>query len=181
MRIVAYYISRQQSQINSMRLGDFLREKLPAYMVPSSFVQVAEWPLTPSNKVDRRALAAPDRDHYANWAYREPESALERKIASVWQELLLLDKVGVDDNFFDLGGHSLLLLQLRDRLAGLFDKKLPLIEIFRYPTVRMLAGYFSGRAHDNLPTFSKVEERTRNRKESLAKFKRAASLRKGAV
>ena len=181
MRIAAYYMSGQQAPISSMTLRNFLREKLPAYMVPSSFVQVAEWPLTPSNKLDRRALAVPNRKHYADWAYSEPESGLERTIASIWQELLQIDTVGVDDNLFDLGGHSLLLLQLRDRLADLFNKELPLIEIFRYPTVRMLARYFSGGAHDNLPTFSKVEERTRNRKESLAKFKRAASLRKGAA
>lgn len=181
MRIAAYYMSGQQTPVSSMELRDFLREKLPAYMVPSSFVQVVKWPLTPSNKVDRRALAVPNREHYAGWAYREPESGLERTIASVWRELLQIDKVGVDDNLFDLGGHSLLLLQLRDRLADLFDKELPLVEIFRYPTVRMLANYFSCEARDNLPTFSKVEERTRNRKESFAKFKRAADLRKGAA
>jgi amino acid adenylation domain-containing protein len=181
MRIAAYYMSGQQTPVSSMELRDFLREKLPAYMVPSSFVQVVKWPLTPSNKVDRRALAVPNREHYAGWAYREPESGLERTIASVWRELLQIDKVGVDDNLFDLGGHSLLLLQLRDRLADLFDKELPLVEIFRYPTVRMLANYFSCEARDNLPTFSKVEERARNRKESFAKFKRAADLRKGTA
>jgi acyl carrier protein len=150
-------------------------------MVPSSFVQVVEWPLTSSNKVDRRALAVPNREHYADWAYREPESGLERTIVTVWRELLQIDKVGVDDNFFDLGGHSLLLLQLRDRLGDLFNKELPLVEIFRYPTVRLLANYFSSEAHDNLPAFSEVEKRTENRKQSFAKFRRAADLRKGTA
>ena len=181
IRIAAYYMSEQQPPISTMELRDFLRDKLPGYMVPSSFVQVVEWPLTSSNKVDRRALALPNREHYADWAYREPESGLERTIVTVWRELLQIDKVGVDDNFFDLGGHSLLLLQLRDRLGDLFNKELPLVEIFRYPTVRLLANYFSSEAHDNLPVFSEVEKRTENRKQSFAKFRRAAALRKGTA
>jgi acyl carrier protein len=180
-RIVAYFISSQQTPVSNIRLRDFLRETLPAYMVPSSFVQVTEWPLTPSNKVDRRALAVPNREHFTDWAYTEPESELEKTIVSVWQELLQIDKVGVDDNFFDLGGHSLLLVQLQDRLASLFHKELPLIEIFRYPTIRKLANYFSCSVDDDLPIFTGIEIRTRNQKESLAGFKRAAGLRKGPL
>jgi acyl carrier protein len=150
-------------------------------MVPSSFVQVAEWPLTPSNKLDRRALAVPNRKHYADWAYSEPESGLERTIASIWQELLQIDIVGVDDNFFDLGGHSLLLVKLQSRLTSTFKKELPLIEIFRYPSIRMLAGYFSGLAGNDPPVFSQVEKRAQSQKQSLARFKHAAALRKGSV
>jgi acyl carrier protein len=95
--------------------------------------------------------------------------------------LLRVDIVGIDDNFFDLGGHSLLLVQLQSRLAALFQKELPLVEIFRYPSIRLLARYFTEEAEDDLPIFSQIENRMRDHKESLAKFKQAATLRKGSV
>ena len=180
-RITAYYISTQQTLANTASLGNFLKDKLPAYMVPSSFVRVAAWPLTPNNKVDRRALTAPEREHYSDQGYAEPKGQPEKVIASIWQDLLQIDIVGVDDNFFDLGGHSLLLVKLQSRLTSTFKKELPLIEIFRYPTIRMLAGYYSVLTENDPPVFSQVEKRARSQKQSLARFKHAAALRKGSV
>jgi amino acid adenylation domain-containing protein len=181
MRITAYYISTQRAPAELTSLGDFVKERLPAYMVPSSFVRVAAWPLTPSNKVDRRALAPPGREHFSDQTYAEPMSHSEKAIATIWQELLQIDIVGIDDNFFDLGGHSLLLVQLQSRLSSFFQKELPLIETFRYPNIRLLARYFANESKDDPPIFSQIEDRTRNRKKSLAKFKQAATLRKGSV
>jgi len=137
-RIVAYYISNQQTQVSSMRLKDFLRDKLPGYMVPSSFVQVTEWPLTPSMKVDRRALVAPEREHYSDQGYAEPNSHLEKAIASIWQEFLGLETVGIHDDFFELGGDSLLGLAV---VAKIKRAGIPLTprQIFEHPTIAELA------------------------------------------
>lgn len=180
-RIVAYYIPRQQTPVSATSLSNFLREKLPAYMLPATFVRVDSWPLTPNNKIDRTALTVLDRGRYAGQSFAKPQSELEKDIAAIWQQLLQIDKVGIDDNFFDLGGHSLLLVKLQSHLAPLFNKELPLIEIFRYPTIRMLAKYFSGTTENIPPVISHVKKRAASQIRSLAKFKRAATLRKGSV
>lgn len=180
-RIVAYYIPTQQTPVSVISLSNFLREKLPAYMLPAKFIRVESWPMTPSNKVDRAALTVIDRGVYASRSYTKPQSELEKDIAAIWQELLQINKVSVDDNFFDLGGHSLLLVKLQSHLALLVNKELPLIEIFRYPTVRMLAKYFSDTTENISPVISHVKKRVQRQKRSLAKLKRAAVLRKGSV
>lgn len=110
----------------------------------SSSIRVAAWPMPPSNKADGNALTVLDRELFASAPFAKPQSDQDKDIAAIWQELPQIDKVSIDDNFFDLGGHSLLLVKLQSHLSPLLNKKLPLIEIFQYPTIRMLAKYFSG-------------------------------------
>jgi acyl carrier protein len=124
-------------------LREHLRGKLPEAMVPSAFVLLDALPLTPNGKLDRRALPAPDRPSGAGSASAAPGNQLERKIAAAWQESLGLDEVGVNDNFFDLGGHSLLLVQLHLRLRELLDADLAIVDLFRFPTIRALAQFLS--------------------------------------
>jgi 3-oxoacyl-(acyl-carrier-protein) synthase/acyl carrier protein len=111
-------------------------------MVPSAFVMVESLPLSPSGKVDRRALPAPEdiRDR-SEAAFLSPRTGIERKVAAVWQEVLQVEKVGIHDNFFDLGGHSLLMVRVYNKLRGLFDKPVSMLDLFRYPTVAMLASH----------------------------------------
>jgi aspartate racemase len=116
-----------------------LREKLPDYMMPSVFVFVDAFPLTPHNKVDRKALAAiaaPDVDAHDGVA---PRTDLEQVIASVWQDVLEAEWIGVDDNFFDLGGHSLLATQVMWRVFEIFQIEFPLRRLFESPTVAAFA------------------------------------------
>ena len=123
---------------------DYLQKKLPNYMVPSAFVLMTAFPLTPNGKVDRRALPVPQalpKDPLA--ADSKPKTELEKILATVWQEILQLDTVGIHDNFFDLGGHSLLLVQVHNKLSKILEQKLSIVDLFQYPTIQSLANLFS--------------------------------------
>lgn len=122
------------------RLSSALADKLPAYMVPSAFVVLDELPLTPNGKIDRKALPEPGTGHRELGArYIAPRTALEGVLAEVWADVLDLDRVGVMDDFFALGGHSLLSTRVAARLRDLFQVEVPLHLIFHDPTVAGLA------------------------------------------
>ena len=123
-----------------MALRSYLSQELPDHMVPAAFALLASMPLTENGKVDRMALPAPARSGSADRAPARTEA--EKQIAALWCDLLEVTEVGADDNFFDLGGHSLLVLPLRDRLQELFGRQASPVDIFRYPTVAALARYF---------------------------------------
>src|SRR5262249_23581 len=107
-RLVAYVVSKN-GDLQSADLRNYLKQRLPEYMVPSGFVVMDALPRTPNGKVDRRALPTGHETRADNSeVYLAPRSSMERTIANIWQELLKLEKVGVNDNFFGLGGHSLL-------------------------------------------------------------------------
>jgi amino acid adenylation domain-containing protein len=121
-----------------------LQVKLPDYMVPSTFVTLDKMPLTPSGKVNRRALPAPDKRRPAlAQSLVTARTPIEQAIANIWQDVLGVEKVGVDDNFFDLGGHSLLLVQLHRRLEEALGTKTSVIDLFRYPTITSFARFVS--------------------------------------
>ncbi|HET9185583.1 MAG TPA: amino acid adenylation domain-containing protein, partial [Solirubrobacterales bacterium] len=122
----------------------WLRERLPDYMVPAAFVFLPALPLSPNGKVDARALPAPERVRpELAAAYAAPKSELERIIAAVWQEALGVETVGIHDNFFDLGGHSLLLAKVHARLKEVLERELSLVDLFKNPTVSSLAAALS--------------------------------------
>ena len=125
-------------------LRTMLQAKLPAHMIPSTFVVLERMPLTPNGKVDRRALPAPDRRRPAlPQTFVTARSPVEKVIAAVWQELLGVEKVGVDDNFFDLGGHSLLLVQLHRLLTAKLGIDVSVMDLFRYPTISAFTHFIS--------------------------------------
>ncbi|HEX3526901.1 MAG TPA: amino acid adenylation domain-containing protein, partial [Thermoanaerobaculia bacterium] len=138
-RLVAYVVAEEDHPPEALELRSFLRERLPEYMVPSAFVVLEALPLTPNGKVDRRALPAPERTDTGADVYIAPRSTLEQTIAGIWQEVLGLDRVGREDNFFDAGGHSLLMIQVHARLRERLGRDLTVVELFQYPTVRALA------------------------------------------
>jgi amino acid adenylation domain-containing protein len=124
----------------------YLRDRLPDYMLPAAFVVLPELPLTPSGKVDRRALPAPKAQRPPlKTALTPPRGATETRIAGIWQSLLLLDAVGVEDNFFELGGTSLLLARLLTELSQ-WHPALEIVDLLQYPTIRALAERLDGRA-----------------------------------
>jgi len=121
-------------------LRSYLKARMPEYMVPSAFVVLEAFPVTPSGKVDRRALPAPEKSRpELETVLVMPQSDAEQLIASVWQEVLQLEGVGIHDNFFDLGGNSLLLNQSAHKLAEIFGVQLSIVELFQYPTISALA------------------------------------------
>jgi amino acid adenylation domain-containing protein len=141
-RLVAYVAGDGGLQAGTLR--DFLRRTLPDPMVPSAFVLLAELPRNTHGKVDRQALPMPSPDRSAlQTPYVPPESELEQTLGAVWCEVLRLERVGRDDNFFDLGGHSLAMVQVQRRLREALSRELSLVELFRYPTVRALAEHLA--------------------------------------
>ncbi len=143
-RLVAYLVASAQPAPTPGELLAWLRQRLPEYMVPSAFVVLPALPLSPNGKVDLRALPAPERVRpELEAAYAAPKSELERIIAAVWLEALGVEKVGIHDNFFDLGGHSLLLAKVHARLREVLERDLSLVDLFKNPTVSSLAAALS--------------------------------------
>jgi acyl carrier protein len=112
-------------------------------MLPSAYVHLPALPLNRSGKVDQRALPAPDRQPAADRLVA-PASALEARLAEIWREVLKVDRVGVEDSFFDLGGHSLLLAAVHGQLVEALGRPLPLVKLFEHPTIRSLARNLEG-------------------------------------
>lgn len=145
-RLIAYVVANN-GDLQTAELRDYLKQRLSEYMVPSAIVQLEVLPLTPNGKLDRKALPAPNGSGYeTDGPYVAPRSELERLIAGVWREELEVERVGVQDNFFNLGGHSLLLIRVNNRLRDELRMELPVVELFQYPTVSALAEHLS-RSH----------------------------------
>jgi amino acid adenylation domain-containing protein len=155
-RLVAWVVPGpgQGGEDLAAELRAWLKARLPEPMVPAAFVRLAELPLTANGKLDRAALPEPEtsrREPGDFWV--APRSALEREIAAVWQEVLGVERVGAEDNFFDLGGHSLLLVDAQARLAARLGREVPLLELFRHPNVAALARHLHA-----APTAGEEEE-----------------------
>jgi len=137
-RLVAYVAGERNAAPSAEELKTWLRARVPDYMVPAAFVALDVLPLTASGKVDRAALPlpedAPSREYVA------PRTPSEAVVADTWREVLRVERVGAQDNFFDLGGHSLLLTQVMSRLRKIFKRDLPIRWLFEAPTVSGLAG-----------------------------------------
>ncbi|WP_374567988.1 amino acid adenylation domain-containing protein [Ideonella sp.] len=146
-RLVAYYTGTGSGvELTADALRQRLRQTLADYMVPSLFQPVDSLPLTPNGKIDRKALPAPlqARPHLAQ-AYIAPRTAVERQLAALWCELLHVDKGGIDDSFFDLGGTSLVVLRMVSLYRARFGADIPPVKAFQYPTIAQLAHYLEGR------------------------------------
>ncbi|WWL70896.1 amino acid adenylation domain-containing protein [Burkholderia pseudomallei] len=134
-RLVAYYTG--DADVAALRAQ--AAQHLPSYMVPSAYVRLDAWPLTPNGKLDRRALPAPADDAYARAEYEAPRGAKEEALAEIWRELLHVERVSRHDNFFELGGHSLLAVQLVSRLRQALSVEVALGTVFDAPVLSALA------------------------------------------
>jgi amino acid adenylation domain-containing protein len=146
--LIAYIVSTQELLVSVDELRRFLRGKLPEYMIPSGFVFLDALPLNPNGKIDRDAL--PSHDLGRPWleeGFLEPRTGIEELVAQVWREVLKLDKIGVHDNFFDLGGHSLVATRIVARLRNIFAVDLLLRKLFELPTVATLAQHIDDLLH----------------------------------
>jgi amino acid adenylation domain-containing protein len=168
------YIGSNQPAPSLKCLRDVLRQQLPEYMVPSAFVLLDTLPLTPNGKVNRHALPQPE--HHLPMAEVSgvlPQTEAERIIATVWQEILQLERVGIHDNFFNLGGHSLLLGKMQFQLQERFGQEISVIDLFKYPTIHTLANYLSlnsSEQSDSQPGRNRAE--TRSTRQASMKQKR---------
>ncbi len=143
-RLVAYVVPTQEQTPTTSELRNFVKERLPNYMVPTAFVILEELPMTANGKLNRRALPAPDLSREdLEETFVAPRNDVELKLTKLWEKVLSIEPIGVKDNFFELGGHSLLAVRLFSEIEQKFDKNLPLATLFQAPTVEQLASCLS--------------------------------------
>lgn len=136
----AYVVLENAESVSRSGLRDFVRERLPEYMVPAQIVTIDKFPLTRTGKLDYRALPAPHTDReMADIDYVAPRDDLDLQVVKLWEDVLNIDRVGINDDFFDLGGHSLLAVHLLSLLEAEFNKAIPLVSFFQNPTAQGLA------------------------------------------
>ena len=154
-RLVAYIVPRSENASRDWR--DFLMGKMPAYMIPSAFIELEALPMTASGKVDRQALPAPESP---GEAYSPPRTPQEEILCEIFADLLSVERVGINDNFFELGGHSLLAIRLVLRLRKIVQIEVPVTAVFEHPTIsdlsRHLDGLGAGRLATVRPSIEKI-------------------------
>lgn len=155
--LCAYVVSEKKLLISQLR--EYLSKKLPDYMIPSYFMQLESIPLTPHNKIDRKALPEPEVNSQIE--YIAPRTPMEEKLIKIWSEVLAVKKniIGINSNFFELGGHSLNATRAVSKMYHELYIKIPLVEFFKNPTIEMLAEYLKGTAEDIYSFIKPVEEK----------------------
>jgi amino acid adenylation domain-containing protein/FkbM family methyltransferase len=151
-RLVAYVVGEAPAEA----LRAHVRGSLPEYMVPAAFVPLERLPLTPNGKLDRKALPAPELAS-AEEKYVAPRTPVEEVLAEIWAEVLRLERVGVHDNFFDLGGHSLLIMRLLAHVQATFDLQISIRTVYSMPTLEAMAGEIERRIYEDVATLSEDE------------------------
>jgi amino acid adenylation domain-containing protein len=137
-RLIGYVVCHEKAATVVAELRNYLREKLPEYMIPSTFMVLDQMPLTANGKINRNALPVPDQSRpELEETYVAPRNDTEEKVASIWSEVLGIEKIGVHDNFFSLGGHSLLATQVISRVREALQLETPLRTLFESPTVSL--------------------------------------------
>ncbi len=144
-RLVAYVVPERRGEAPGMEeVRSFLRERLPEHMLPGALVALDALPLTPNGKLDRRALPAPEGARMAlRVGYVAPRTEVERSLAAIWREVLRIEQVGLNDNFFDLGGHSLHLLQIQGRIRESLGTEIAILDLLTHSTVSALAAHLA--------------------------------------
>src|SRR3989339_591566 len=162
--LVAYYTTRNNNKIKPSDIKEKLKEELPEYMIPSIFVYLKEMPLNQNGKLDRNNLPQPEDKDLDKDKYKEPKTKTEKTVARIWQEVLDVEKIGLNDNFFNLGGHSLKAIQVLARINKEFNIDLGLKELFKYPILNELSKEVEKEANKENKTVSIVIPRAEKKK-----------------
>lgn len=166
-RLVAYLVAGNGHVLKINQIREWLAGKIPDYMVPSAFEIVEAIPLTINGKADVKALPIPSGLRpQLDVEFKSPRTDIEMTIASLWKELLHLEKVGILDNFFDLGGHSLLVTQVHSRLTEIYEKELTIVDLFRFPTIHSLARHI-GSTEKEQSDFHEIKTRADMQREAF--------------
>ncbi|SPF40209.1 putative Phenylalanine racemase (ATP-hydrolyzing) [Candidatus Sulfotelmatobacter kueseliae] len=178
-RLAAYYTGREG--LSSTSLVQFLKTTLPDYMIPSVFVRLEKFPLTPNAKIDRKALPRPEgKRPLLAQEFIAPRTAAERQLASLWCELLQLEEVGIDDSFFDLGGNSLAAVRMVNQYHTRFGREIPPVKVFQYPTIAKLAEFLE-ESESKSDLVAEAEERARHRRNPQPKSERNPATEDGLL
>ncbi|HXN72345.1 MAG TPA: non-ribosomal peptide synthetase [Candidatus Acidoferrales bacterium] len=167
-RLVAYYASSSEAAPTPRELRQFLQGKLPQYMVPALFVPLPSLPLSSNGKVDRSALPAPEFGGADGASAEAPANEIDKTVLDVWRRVLRVESVGLDDNFFDIGGDSLLLVAVHSNLQKLLKMEIPVTDLFEYTTVRTLGEHLR-KETPAAPSFSGVQQQAQKQREAFAR------------
>jgi hypothetical protein len=148
-RLLGYVVATQRDEVDGLAIRQELAARLPQHMVPSVVTVLESLPLTPSGKLDRRALDLKKVGIAGTGRMVAPQNQMQRAIARVWKDVLQLENVSIFDSFFEVGGHSLLMARVHAMLQKLTDRPLRLVDLFTYPTIASLARYLA-EEHPNL-------------------------------
>ena len=152
-RLIAYVVLKPEEHASKNQLRRSLKDRLPDYMIPAAFVTLDALPLTPNGKIDRQALPAPDAAGVeTEKSFVPPRNATEQRLAEIWTDVLKVTQIGIHDNFFESGGHSLLAMRLVAQIRQHFEKELPVATLFQTPSIAQLAPLLED--HSAVPTFS---------------------------
>jgi len=179
-RLAAYLVFEPGHDMDAAGLRKYLLEKLPDYMVPHHFVRLDAMPLSSNGKTDRRALPKPEVDRSTDESYVAPRNKAENVIAEIWQDLLDVANVGINDSFFDLGGHSLLIVKMLRRLKKSFTEDLTIVDLFQYPTIATLAEFLNEKCR-NQPVFADTRKLANKQIASLIRQRRAAMAQRKSL
>jgi hypothetical protein len=179
-RLAAYYVTHKGTTLSVRELSGYLSGKLPPWMMPSVYLPIQAFPLTPHGKVDYAKLPAPVAG--SSQSNSEAEGTdLEQEVAGVWRRVLGAEHVGLDDNFFDIGGNSLLLVSVHTTLQTMLNKKISVAELFAHTTVRTLSEKLGVSVQDSGST-SLAQDRAQDQaQKQRAAFARARAARKAAL
>ena len=163
-RLVAYVTASEQWQSSSLEsLRNYLKGQVPHYMVPAAIMPLNSLPVTINGKLNRQCLPVPEPCAERNTVQQPPQTELEHYIAGIWQEVLGLDTINIYENFFDLGGHSLLLLQVWDKLQASMEDVLTITDLFSYPSIHALATHLSTQTNEQT-TLHSINDRVQRKK-----------------
>ncbi len=155
--LCAYVVGEKELTI--LELREHLSNSLPGYMIPSYFIQLEKLPLTPNGKVDRKALPEPDGNISTGTEYEAPRSSAEEKLVEIWREVLGVERIGINDNFFGLGGHSLKATSLASKIHKIMNVEVPLKEIFTNPTIKGISEYIKDSEENIYSSIEPAEEK----------------------
>lgn len=174
-QLCAYVVPQPQQTVEITALRQTLRQKLPDYMVPAFIMCLEQLPLTSNGKVDRKALPQPEESGDRT-SIALPQTQLERQIAQVWADLLGASTIGLHDNFFDLGGHSLLMVQVQAKLQTLLQRELNIVDLFQFPTIAQLASHLQHQQNQVSAT-EQAQQRTEVRVAQQSTLQQRRALR----
>jgi amino acid adenylation domain-containing protein len=165
--LTAYVVPDLGQEIQVSELRGYLKQKLPEYMMPASFVILDALPLTSHNKLDRRALPDPEPYHPAlESTFIQPQTEMEKTLCDIWQTALQIEGVGINDNFFDLGGHSLLVVQVQHSILQDLNITVPIVDLFLHPTISSLSKHLS-QQQPEMVSFQQVTDEARRQKDAI--------------
>ncbi|NEY83022.1 amino acid adenylation domain-containing protein, partial [Bacillus sp. 3H-10] len=158
--LCAYFTSKKSKDASMTKeIRRFLEQALPEYMVPAFFVQLDKLPLTANGKIDRKALPVPDESEIVGVEYEAPRNEVEEKLASIWQDILGVEKIGINDHFFEMGGHSLKATTMMSRIHKELMVELPLRQVFQTPTIKGIGEFIRSTKESKFSAIKKVEEK----------------------